>query len=416
MNAKTERNPEDGPTEPRPQPAGARIYGLNPPGKLRAAAVRPAIFIHSSWRTGSTWFWQQFRHCPATLCYYEPFHEGLAKVTRPKARRVGPASWASGHPQGAPYHLEFLPLIRQAGGVRLFVPEIAYDWFVPEGGIAGCLRRQEVRYLGLLLRHAARRDKIAVFGFTRSLGRLAALKRRFSGTHIFLYRNLWTHWASYTAQRHAGNDYFITAMLRVLLQAQERVFAALIARPLARALAAGALPPDGGGDLAAALARALPEAELFGLFMALHLYLYACAQVHADLAIDVTRLARERDYREAIGERLLAATGLPLALADVADRPQAHWPAPDGIDWREIRENFDFAVHAVDHLFDGKELARIGAALIEDTLAELRTGERYLGTARAEIARLREQCERAEAELARLRRPPNRAAGRPRRG
>src|SRR5579875_891697 len=387
-----------GAAAPEPKTAAARGPGPDPRGAVAPAALRaparrpaPAVFIHSSWRTGSTWFWLKFRALPATLCYYEPFHEGLAAVTREQARRIGPSSWASGHPAGAPYHLEFLPLIRRAGGVRLFVPQIAYDWFMPAGGIAGRLRPQELRYLGLLLRHAARRDKVAVFGFTRSLGRLAALKRHFGGTHVFLYRNLWTHWASYMAQRRAGNGYFVETMLRVLLHGQDGFFAAAAGRALLRATARGRLSMEGDRALPAALAETLSEAELFGLFMALHLYLYACAQISADLCIDVTRLARERSYRAASAHKLSAATGLSLDLADVADTPQAHWPAPDDIDWQEIRENFAFAVHTVDHRFDGRRLMRIGLQRLAETIAEMRISERYLGRARAEIATLQSE-------------------------
>lgn len=373
----------------------ASVAALPRPATSPAA---PAVFLHSSWRTASTWFWLKFRQRPETLCYYEPFHEALGRVTRDKAAQFGPASWNSGHPASAPYLLEFLPLIRRAGGARLFAPEMTYEWFLPEGGLAGRLRAQERRYLELLLRHARRQGRVAVFGFTRSLGRLVALKRHFAGVHIFLYRNLWTHWASYVAQKHAGNGYFVETVLRVMLNAEDRFFAATLARPLVRAIERGRLPPDGGGDLAAALAQALSEGELFGLFMAMHLYLYLGARSSADLSVDATRLARDRDYRAEIAERVSAATGLPIAFADAADTPQAHWPAPDGIDWQQIRDDLAFAAQLLAPLFDGCALRRIGRELIEDAIAEMRTGERYLARARGEIARLQGERERIAAE------------------
>src|SRR4051812_48627234 len=72
------------------------------------------IFIHSSWRVSHTWFWLKFRKNPATICFYEPFHEALATITRPTVENLGPRSWNSGHPGSEPYLREFLPLIRKA--------------------------------------------------------------------------------------------------------------------------------------------------------------------------------------------------------------------------------------------------------------------------------------------------------------
>jgi hypothetical protein len=83
------------------------------------------------------------------------------------------------HPAAEAYLLEFILLIRKTGGVRLFAPEISYRWFVPVGSPGGDLRPQEIKYLALLIRHASRLRRIPVFGFTRSLGRLPAIKSNF---------------------------------------------------------------------------------------------------------------------------------------------------------------------------------------------------------------------------------------------
>jgi hypothetical protein len=83
------------------------------------------IFLHSSWRASHTWFWLKFREHSSAVCFYEPFHEGLATLTRSEALSRGPNSWNSRHPAAEPYLLEFIPLIRKAGGVRLFVPAIS---------------------------------------------------------------------------------------------------------------------------------------------------------------------------------------------------------------------------------------------------------------------------------------------------
>ena len=173
----------------------------------RNPQVALPIFIHSNWRVSHTWFWLKFREHQSTLCFYEPFHERLQTLTRSEACSLGPNSWNSGHPPTESYFREFVPLIRKAGGVRLFVPEISYGWFLPADGLTGDLRAEEIKYLALLIRHARRLRRIPVFGFARSLGRLAAIKNRFPGVHIFQYRNLWTQWVSLIDQRQNGNKY-----------------------------------------------------------------------------------------------------------------------------------------------------------------------------------------------------------------
>jgi len=110
------------------------------PGEEHGGA---AIFVHSSWRVSHTWFWLKFRHNPATICFCEPFHELLTTITRSIAETLNPRSWDSGHPGSEPYFREFSPLIRKAGGVRLFAPEIPYRWFIPVGGVGGRLRTEE---------------------------------------------------------------------------------------------------------------------------------------------------------------------------------------------------------------------------------------------------------------------------------
>ena len=78
----------------------------------------PPIFIHSSWRTSSTWFWSKFRQLPETLAFYEPLTMFLNTITRAQALAYDHDAWGSGHSATDPYFLEFVPLIRRTGGVQ----------------------------------------------------------------------------------------------------------------------------------------------------------------------------------------------------------------------------------------------------------------------------------------------------------
>ena len=358
--------------------------------------IAPPIFIHSSWRVSHTWFWLKFRHEPSTICFYEPFHEGLATVTRSEALTVVPESWNSGHPHGQPYFLEFLPLIRNASGVRLFVPEIAYEWFIPIKGFAGHLRPEEVKYLALLVRHANRRHKIPVFGFCRSLGRLLAIKSQFPGFHIFQYRNPWTQWMSFLYHKKAGNSYFIEKILTLMLGAEDPFLSAIINRYLIRSITRGDSYKIEGRchlsnspqQLVKEFAELLPERDLFSIHMAFHTYLYLCARLSADLVVDASKLARNRDYRVLVHHRIGSVTGLHLNLDDAADTQQYDLFDASVINWEEIRENLDFAVLTLDHLFDRENLLRIGTELIDETLAEVQISEKYLVKARDQMKTL----------------------------
>jgi tetratricopeptide (TPR) repeat protein len=358
--------------------------------------IAPPIFIHSSWRVSHTWFWLKFRHEPSTVCFYEPFHERLATLTRSEALTVVPESWDSGHPRGQPYFLEFLPLIRNASGVRLFVPEIPYQWFIPIKGFAGHLRPEETKYLALLVRHANRRQKIPVFGFSRSLGRLLAIKKQFPGFHIFQYRNPWTQWISFLYHGKERNSYFIEKMLTLMFGAEDPFLSAIINRYLMHSVARGDRSKIEGRrqlgnsprQIGKEFAELLPERDLFSIHMAFHTYLYMCARLSADLVVDASKLARDRDYRVLVHHQIASVTGLHLNLDDATDTQQYHSFDASFINWEEIRKNLNFAVLTLDHLFDRQNLLRIGTELIDQTLAEVQISEKYLAKARDQIKTL----------------------------
>lgn len=367
--------------------------------------VASPIFIHSSWRASHTWFWLKFRCHPSAVCFYEPFHESLATLTRSEALSLSQHSWNSRHPASEPYYLEFVPLIRKAGGVRLFVPELSYRWFLPAGGTTGDLRPEEVRYLALLIRHAERLQRIPVFGFTRSLGRLVAIKNRFRGIHIFQSRNLWTQWTSVASYRRADFNYFFDKMMRVMSEAQDPYFSSLMNRYAVRYLrslgvegVAICTSTDNHIDqLIPKLLRLISDQDLFSLYISFHIYLYIQARINADIVIDVTKLARDSNYRVQAQNQIKSVTGVPITFNDVIEIQQYYPFDPALIDWRGIRENLDFAASMLDHVFDRKELLRYGSDLIDETLAEIETSEKYLSGARHEIAKVTSERDAVDA-------------------
>jgi hypothetical protein len=337
----------------------------SPVGSSKVVArARCPVFIHSSWRTSSTWVWLKFRRLPETISYYEPFHGLLAKRTRAEAQSIDYRSWDSNHPPGDPYGLEYIPLIREAGGVPFSEPAMAFEWFIPLGGIRGQLRDSERKYLAFLIRYAELCGKCPVFGDTRTLGRLWAIKNNFGGYHIFLYRNLWQQWSSYLRYKRSDNLYFHDTMAWVLGSKGDPYFAYVVDCYTRRAQTTA--------DSLSGLLRSAPDDVVFGVFMALHIYLYLHAGISADLTMDVTRMARDERYRGDIERDLKDRTGLPVVFSDVRDERRSGPAYVDvaAIDWDEIREHGRVAARALSKFADIEKLAQRADEFIDAAFAE----------------------------------------------
>ena len=339
------------------------------------------VFLHSSWRTSSTWLWQRFRQLPNTLCFYEPFHEMLPTISRQTASTFGADSWRSGHAQTAPYFFEYIPMIRRGRGVRLHQRPFSYDWFIPQGGLTGSMRRDEIRYVALLIRAARRTGRVPVLGFTRSLGRITPLKALFGGFNLFLLRNLWGQWMSVLDQRRKGGDsVFFYNVIRVIAdQAEDRFLSDIhnfyFRRCVELAGKHGVLAQL--ANLPAAqfiriVFDLLPEGEMFEMFVAVHLYLYLHASFTADFILDSTEMSRNPDYRHHCEAEVRQATGLAVDFSGSRQETLHVEMIKGTIDWQRIRQHARLAVAALEAHHDRAALDRLADRLISATIAEAR--------------------------------------------
>lgn len=257
-----------------------------------SAPSRP-LFIHSSFRTGSTWLWSKFRELGETVAFYEYFNETLSDLRPENVTYLRPDGWRSGHPETAPYFLEFLPII--SDGVDGYDRKMASEWFMPQGG---ALRGPELDYVRSLVQLGSRAGKIPVLTETRSLGRVQPLRSEFGGFHILLVRNLYHQWCSYSNQRLNGNDYFFEQTFSLLETETDDPFLQFLSRQ----------PRDEHDN------------EL-ALFLALHLYLYARSAPFCDLIIDLNALSGS-EHRWKV-ERSLASEGLSVDLHGAFNGNQA---------------------------------------------------------------------------------------------
>lgn len=230
--------------------------------------------------------------------YYEPFNEALSTLSRREAGSLSASSWASGHPETAPYFLEYLPLLKEDGGMPSYDPSMAFDKFIPAEGLSGPLSAEETSYIDDLVRAAHERGSIPALACTRTLGRASAIRRAYGGTSILLVRNIFHQWASYCGQALSGNTYFLETIDRTVAASRHDVFIRNI--------------DDWFGDRSSSIY----DEKLFTLFIVLHLYLYVHSVDSADIIIDQSSIQNDYDQRSLVQETIQQHTGLNIDLSD----------------------------------------------------------------------------------------------------
>ena len=281
--------------------AGQHSITQTPSNFLNFYEERPLpqpVFLNSSFRTSSTWLWKNLRCLPNVLAYYEIFNEGIAQIDTTNLSTINYASWESHHPPQAPYFLEYLPLLKASGGVNGFDVSMSFDRFMPKGGLQGELSPEECAYLNLLVSQAYHGSKVPLLSCTRSLGRMAAIKRHMPVKNVLVYRNLFHQWASYSGQFLRGNPYFIDTINRTLSVCREDKFL------------------SGIDDVFSGRQSSPHDEKTFSLFLLMHIYLYAHAIDSTDLLVDMTALCNDADLRLSIENDLSRLVLAPVNLSD----------------------------------------------------------------------------------------------------
>jgi hypothetical protein len=259
----------------------------------------------------------KFRVQDDVLAFCEPFNERLARCTVGAILRDTEQAWDSRHPRlDEPYFAEYLPLLNGKGVAQYEERFALWRYFVPTEQPL-----DEAAYLASLLRLADAADKQAVLGFSRSLGRVGAIKRVFGGHHLVLIRNPVQQWLSARSQRlEHGSPYFELGHFMILALASRLSVAGRIARWLG-------IPHLRFGSfghhyrLLRRRFEPLNDELSFRAFIAVYLLSYMKALRHADVVVDIDRLSGSRPYAEALSRELLQATGVDLDFADCSLPP-----------------------------------------------------------------------------------------------
>jgi hypothetical protein len=293
-----------------------------------------AVFLHSGWRCASTYVWSRFRQNRFTTSFYEPFGESLARCSPKRIRRQTAQGWDSRHPPLAlPYAEEYLPLLRPfLKGVPGYRKAFALERYFPTAAGVDA----EAGYISRLIAHARRRGTTPVLGFSRSLGRAAALKQAMGGYHVLVRRNRLQQWLSCRSYRNTISlAYFELCHFLILALAP----AGAPARRFAAILGLPQLPRGLPRQLTFMRDAMHPWSDelSYRAFIAVSLLSHAVAEPAADLVLDVDRLGRSQRYREVVRARLLADVGLSIDFEDC--RVPNHDPALVPVDFAAVERD-----------------------------------------------------------------------------
>ena len=248
------------------------------------------IFVHSLFRSGSTYVFGVFRRSGVGYCcYQEPLNEFVRHAADAPDRLLEINAHDSSllrHPiLKKPYFWEFYQ-IREAIA-PLFRKEFSYDTFFMADGHPSFPYLKS--YFQCLIDNATGRPMLQC---CRSFGRIAALRNAFAGTHIHLWRNPRDQWWSYQV-----GDYF-NATTQLILNAAQ------LPPVLAAVREICGIPDfhdlDVDMELAHARAHPLASRESYLSFYALWMYSFLETERVADLSINIDSLTTSDVYRQHI--------------------------------------------------------------------------------------------------------------------
>jgi len=258
------------------------------------------VFLHSSFRTGSTWLWSKFRAIDKCYCYYEVFNEILSDINF-SSILSSPSDWNSHHPEGPPYFTEFSPLIMPSGGVEHFDNAMALqDFFLSSDD---SVRSERLRqYLMSLVNLAHANGKIPVLSCTRGIGRVHAIRNAMGGKHLLLKRRLLNQWFSYSNQLANHNSYFLRTIVETIRAPASEPFVVLLRQIVSDINVTESLSDDDHDNLLVA-------------FLAFHIFLYLKYKSDFDIVLDFSSEISPGDLKE-IEQSIEQLTGIDVSLSD----------------------------------------------------------------------------------------------------
>lgn len=326
-------------------------------------SINSPIFIHSWWRSSSTYVWLKLRQDASLQCFYEPLHEGISGLNV-NAILSGPEVSLGRmlrHPAAEKHNFfEYLEPVRS--GTLRYTPDLAYERYL--------LRRDQAdpglfTYIDGLISVAAGNARRAVLCFCRSQMRSAWMKENFAGAHIAQIRNPFDQWASFQV-----NPYFINSMMSLALllrKSHPGAFAHIEGfERQARALSNSTGPRRSDPGL-----KPLSKRDVFRIYMVIWIASALQSISSSDFVLDVDLLSNDPDYQK-LSARKFQSLGCTIDFSDCL-APHAE---NSGIGSPEIKEVVDDAIRAITS--NAKSLAIFDAEAISLRLPALSPASREI--------------------------------------
>lgn len=261
------------------------------------------IFIHSLFRTGSTYIWNKFRQNKGYCCYYEPFHEMLGEITVEY-----PSPWDCDSkvtdelrhpPVEKDYLSEYKNLLRPGHkGVPFFKKSFSFDDFCNNNH-----NPDQQRYIDYLIESSG--DKRPVFQFNRSALRVQWFKHNYPGVlNIYILRNPRNQFQSYLSMQEVNK---LDVFLAMDLQAAGINLDSKYFKPLAGRIPLFEYHSHLASDEELIYSHLLPlysTIEKYYIFYFTWFSAFIENTLNADFLLDIDLLSTAAAYRRQVGEAL----------------------------------------------------------------------------------------------------------------
>jgi hypothetical protein len=284
------------------------------------------VFIHSWWRSGSTYVWSKLRENESCRSYFEPLNPSIADLKLTTVERLPDIDDTQNlrHPTlKTHYFAEYAELLRSAS--LGYSPDLAYDRYLlrPEH-----TDRRLRDYLNGLISSASAVKRRPVLCFCRSQMRSAWIKSTFDGLHVAQIRNPADQWASFKSYQESRPNFpvdmtIIALKLRqsypnafVHIEEFERFAQQLSKRaPLPMEVIAHHFIP-----------QFVRQRECLDVFLVIWIASALQTLSYCNLVLDIDELSTKLDYRNT-AEQWFASIGLRVDFSDCSS-PAAAEPNP----------------------------------------------------------------------------------------
>lgn len=260
----------------------------------------PAIFLHSLFRSGSTYLFNAFRNEKGFWCYYEPLHHQLIEIRRDRLA-IFPfdkitTDKMSHPPLTRPHFYEFTAVLKN-DHIPFFNIRMSYSEFA-------AVRQHARLYKYVMTLLVSAPDKMTpLLQFNRSSLRIGWFRRFFrNALHVYILRDRRDQFESYFRQGEKYNIFLAINLYIIASNGRSWKFAQAYA-PYKKEFR---VTHDLYYDLKrlAFFAAELDREVHYRVFLHLWLTSLVEAKRHADIILDMNRLSESPEYNQEVVRRL----------------------------------------------------------------------------------------------------------------